>query len=253
MAGPLVREIEAKSILNPSKIYDYCVNPYTGCQVGCAYCYASLFIPRYSGHREPWGTFVDVKTNAPELLRRQLKRAKRGTVWLSSVCDPYQPLEAKYRLTRRCLEALVESGLPVNIQSKSVLLMRDADLMSEIPEVEVGFTIATDDERTARICEPFASTPAERAKALRDLRARGVWTFAFVGPILPLNPAKLAGLLEGAVDKVLIDRMNYMGTFRAFLVRHGLESVLTDHYFRRTADALADLVRAQGVEVEILF
>ena len=168
-----VREVEAKSILNKSKIFDYCVNPYTGCQVGCAYCYASLFIPRYSGHSEPWGTFVDVKTNAPELLRRQLRRAKLGTVWLSSVCDPYQPLEAKHRLTRLCLEALVESGFPVNIQSKSVLLLRDADLMAGIRELEAGFTIATDDVRTARLCEPFASSPAERAKALRALRARG--------------------------------------------------------------------------------
>jgi DNA repair photolyase len=248
-----VREVEAKSILNKSKIFDYCVNPYTGCQVGCAYCYASLFIPRYSGHAEPWGTFVDVKTNAPDLLRRQLKRAKPGTVWLSSVCDPYQPLEAKYRLTRRCLEALAESGLPVNIQSKSVLLARDADLMAKIREVEVGFTIATDDERTSRLCEPFASTPAERARTLRALRERGIWTFAFIGPLLPLNPAKLAGLLEGAVEKVFVDRMNYMGTFRAFLAEHGLESVLTEAYFRRTADALADLFRARGVEVEILF
>lgn len=248
-----VRDVEAKSILNKSKIFDYCVNPYTGCQVGCAYCYASLFIPRYSGHSESWGTFVDVKTNAPELLRRQLKRAKRGTVWLSSVCDPYQPLEAKQRLTRRCLEALVESGFPVNIQSKSVLLMRDADLLARVEDLEVGFTIATDDERTARLCEPFASTPAERAKALRALREKGVWTFAFVGPLLPLNPAKLTALLDGAVDKIFIDRMNYMGTFRAFLVKHGLESVLTDAYFRETADALAGLFRAKGVEVEILF
>ena len=64
MPGPVVREIEAKSILNASKIHDYCVNPYTGCEVGCVYCYASLFMPRYSGHSEPWGTFVDVKVNA---------------------------------------------------------------------------------------------------------------------------------------------------------------------------------------------
>lgn len=248
-----VREVEARSVLNASKIFDYCVNPYTGCQVGCAYCYASLFIPRYSGHSEPWGTFVDVKTNAPETLSRQLKRAKRGTVWLSSVCDPYQPLEARYLLTRRCLEALVESGFPVNIQSKSVLLLRDADLMVRIKDLEAGFTIATDDERTARLCEPFASTPAERTKALRTLRARGVRTFAFIGPLLPLNPSKLAGLLEGAVDRVLIDRMNYMGTFAVALAKRGLQGVLTDAYFRRTANALADLFRRQGVEVEVLF
>ena len=95
----IVREIQAKSILNKSKVFDYCLNPYTGCQINCAYCYARLFMRRYSGHVEPWGQFVDVKINAPELLRKQLEKAKRGIVWISSVCDPYLPLEAKYELT----------------------------------------------------------------------------------------------------------------------------------------------------------
>ncbi|MCJ7588755.1 MAG: radical SAM protein [Candidatus Aminicenantes bacterium] len=248
-----VREVEAKSILNKSKIFDYCVNPYTGCQVGCAYCYAKLFIPRYSGHDEPWGTFVDVKTNAPDLLRKQLRRAKRGTVWLSSVCDPYQPLEAKYLLTRHCLEALAESGFPVQVQSKSVLLLRDIEILARIRDLETGFTIATDDERTARLFEPFASTPMERARALGALRSRGIRTFAFIGPLLPLNPGKLAALLKGAVDRVLIDRMNYMETFRPFLVRHGFSDVLSEDYFRRTAAELASLFRSQGIEAEILF
>ncbi len=74
-----VTEIEAKSILNKSKIYDYCVNAYTGCAVNCAYCYARLFMRRYSGHSEPWGEFVDVKVNAPALLAKQIVRAKRGS------------------------------------------------------------------------------------------------------------------------------------------------------------------------------
>jgi len=74
----IVKEVRAKSVLNKSKIYDYCVNPYTGCQVNCRYCYARLFMRRYSGHAEPWGGFVDVKINAPELLKKQIARAKRG-------------------------------------------------------------------------------------------------------------------------------------------------------------------------------
>jgi DNA repair photolyase len=75
MPGPVVREIEAKSILNPSKIHDYCVNPYTGCEVGCVYCYAALFMRRYSGHSEPWGRFVDVKINAPARSSRGIRRS----------------------------------------------------------------------------------------------------------------------------------------------------------------------------------
>jgi DNA repair photolyase len=75
-----VKEVRAKSILNRSKIYDYCLNPYTGCQINCAYCYARLFMKRYSGHKEPWGQFVDVKINAPEILKKQLLPALGGKV-----------------------------------------------------------------------------------------------------------------------------------------------------------------------------
>ncbi len=142
----IVREIQAKSILNKSKIFDYCLNPYTGCQINCAYCYARLFMRRYSGHKEPWGKFVDVKINAPELLRKQLEKARKGTVWVSSVCDPYQPIEAKYELTRRCLIELANKQFPVTIQTKSKLVLRDLDLFRQFDEIEVGVTITTDDE-----------------------------------------------------------------------------------------------------------
>ena len=126
MPGPVVREIQAKSILNPSKIHDYCVNPYTGCEVGCVYCYAALFMRRYSGHSEPWGEFVDVKINAPALLAKQIMKAKRGTIWFASVCDPYQPLEERYALTRRLLEILVGRDLrdDVLVNNRLGLLLR---------------------------------------------------------------------------------------------------------------------------------
>jgi len=138
MPGPVVREIEAKSILNPSKIYDYCVNPYTGCQVACAYCYAALFMRRYSGHSEPWGEFVDAKVNAPALLARQIVRAKRGTVWFASVCDPYQPLEERFALTRRSLEVLAGRDFPVVIQTKSARVRRDLDVIRRIRRSRSG-------------------------------------------------------------------------------------------------------------------
>ncbi len=94
-----VREIQAKAILSASKVYDYVINPYLGCQHACSYCYAR-FMKRFSGHKEPWGQFVDVKVNAAELLRAEINRKRRARVWISGVCDPYQPLEAKYRLSR---------------------------------------------------------------------------------------------------------------------------------------------------------
>ena len=133
----VIKEVTAKSILNKSKIFDYCLNPYTGCQHNCKYCYARLFMKRYSGHAEPWGQFVDAKVNAPELLKKQLVRAKRGDVWISSVTDPYQPLEAKFELTRQCLMELVKKQFPVSIQTKSDLVLRELDLIQELEEIQV--------------------------------------------------------------------------------------------------------------------
>ncbi|MCX6571522.1 MAG: radical SAM protein [Candidatus Aminicenantes bacterium] len=253
MSSPVIREIEAKSILNPSKIHDYCVNPYTGCEVGCVYCYAALFMRRYSGHSEPWGEFVDVKVNAPALLAKQIVKAKRGTIWFASVCDPYQPLEERYALTRRSLEVLVGRDFPVEIQTKSARVRRDLDIIRRIPDVEVGFTIATDDETIAGMFEPRASPVGERVEALKEFKAAGVSTFAFAGPLLPGNPERLAALLAGAVDRVLIDRMNYVPAVKAFYARHGLLDALTDSFFRTQSARLAKALRARGILVETVF
>src|SRR4030043_619737 len=168
-----IREVQAKSILNKSKLYHHCVNPCTGCQVNCRSCYARLFMRRYSGHSEPWGAFVDIKVNAPELLRKQVTRAKKGTVWLSSVCDPYQPLEEKYRLTRQCLAILAEAGFPVHIQTKMTLCRRDLDIIEQFEEVEVGMTLATADEGVRRMFEPGAPPVGERIAALENIQSRG--------------------------------------------------------------------------------
>jgi DNA repair photolyase len=253
MSLPVVREIEAKSILNASKIHDYCVNPYTGCEVGCVYCYAALFMRRYSGHSEPWGEFVDVKINAAALLAKQIGKAKRGTIWFASVCDPYQPLEERYGLTRCLLEVLVGRDFPVEIQTKSARVKRDLDIIRRLSDVEVGFTIATDDETIAGMFEPRASPVGERIEVLREFKAAGVSTFAFAGPLLPGNPEKLAALLAGAVDRVLIDRMNYIPAVKAFYARHGLLDALTDPFFRTQSARLAKALRARGIVVEAVF
>ena len=146
IASPKIKEITAKSILSKSQVSDYALNPYVGCSHACVYCYAK-FMKRFTGHREAWGEFVDVKIYAPELLAREVTKKKAGRVWISGVCDPYQPLERKYKLTRRCLEVLVEHGWPITIQTKSLLVLRDIDILKKAADVEVGFTITTTDER----------------------------------------------------------------------------------------------------------
>ncbi len=204
------RAIEAKSILSKSGIggISYCVNPYVGCSHGCVYCYAS-FMKRFTGHREPWGSFVDVKVNAPQLLERQTKRAKGGVLILSSVTDPYQPAEAEWRLTRGCLEALAGKGFHVEILTKSPLVLRDLDLLKTFRSLTVGLTITTDSDETRKIFEPGAPSISARIKALETLRKNGIATFAFVGPVLPMDPAVLSRKIRPHVDRVLIDRMNY--------------------------------------------
>jgi DNA repair photolyase len=249
----IVKEVEAKGVLNKSKIYDYCVNCYTGCQHNCAYCYAKLFMRRYSGHEEPWGQFVDVKVNAPELLQKQVRRAKKGVVWLSSVCDAYQPLEARYKLTRRCLEILAAAEFPATVQSKSILLLRDIDVFRRFKDIEVGFTIATDDDRISRLVEPGASPVSERIAALADLKAAGLRTYAFIGPILPADPEALVAALDGKADRILIDRMNYVGQFRTFFVRHKMERAMTDAFFADMTRRLAGELKRRRMAFEVVF
>lgn len=249
----VVKETQAKSILNKSQIFDYCVNPYTGCQVNCRYCYARLFMRRYSGHKEPWGGFVDVKINAPDVLRKQLKRAKRGTVWISSVCDPYQPLEAKYELTRRCLKELVENQFPVNIQTKSTLVLRDLDLLKAFKDIEVGFTITTNDQKIAGFFEPGAASIAERLKALRELHSSGIRTFAFIGPLLPGDSEKLVADLDGLVDRVFIDRMNYLNQIKAFYRQLKLEWATEDGFFQEYKARLISELKKRRMKFEAVF
>ncbi|MCX7974902.1 MAG: radical SAM protein [Candidatus Aminicenantes bacterium] len=247
------REIQVRSLLNKSKIFDYCLNPYRGCQVGCRYCYARLFIPRYSGHKEPWGTFVDVKANAVEILKSQIGRAPRGVVWVSSVCDPYQPLEGRYRLTRRLLEVLLQFKFPINLQTKNVLVLRDLDLFCRFEEIEVGLTITTDNESIARLFEPGASPICQRIEALEKLKKAGLKTFAFLGPLLPGNPERLISQLDGKVNQVFIDRMNYLPSIIAFYRRHGLERFAQDDFFLNQKEKLLRALEATSIEVEVLF
>lgn len=248
-----VREIQAKSILNKSKIHDYCLNPYTGCAVNCRYCYARLFMRRYSGHTEPWGSFVDVKINAPGLLLKQIAKARRGNVWLSSVCDPYQPLEGKYGLTRQCLEILAEAGFPVTVQTKRTLVLRDLDILKRFQEVEVGMTLTTDDDRIVRMFEPGASPVSERLAALEKIRSCGIRTFAFLGPLLPGGPERIVASLVGKVDRILVDRMNYRETIIGFYRKLGLLGAATDQFFHDQAARIGRAARASRLPCEILF
>jgi len=139
---------------------------------------------RFTGHKEEWGRFVDAKINAARLLQREIEKKKPGRIWISGVCDPYQPIEKKYRLTRRCLEILSKHNWPITVQTKSPLVKRDLKLLGEFTDSEVGLTITSSDENIRKIFEPHASSIKDRIETLEKLHSAGLKTFAMIAPLL---------------------------------------------------------------------
>jgi DNA repair photolyase len=210
---PVVRETVCKTILNRGGIGDYSLNCYTGCTHACVYCYAR-YMQRFHPHDEPWGRFVDVKVNAVEILKRQLQRAAPGEVFVSSACDGWQPVEAQYRLTRRCCELLLEYGFEVHALTKSRLVLRDLDIFAG-RKAQVGVTITTLDERLRQLWEPHTAGVEERFGVIAAAREAGVGTAIMFGPLLPfLSDSEIAmeALLRRAADarveQIWVDALN---------------------------------------------
>jgi len=206
-------QIECKSVLNKSGLADYAVNCYTGCAHGCVYCYAR-FASRFSHPRQDWGSFVDVKVNAPDVLSREVKRRPAGRVMLSSVCDAWQPVEKEALLTRRCLEILLRYGHEISVLTKNVLARRDLDLLAT-GNVDFGVTVTTLDPTLARLIEPGASLPLERLDVLAEAKSKGIHTYAFVGPLLPFlsdSDENITSILKTikdiGVDYFYVDKLN---------------------------------------------
>ena len=245
-----VREIQAKSILSASKIYPYVINPYVGCQHACSYCYAR-YMKRFTGHAEPWGTFVDVKVNAAKLLQKEICRKRKATVWISGVCDPYQPLEGKYRLTRQCLQILARNDWPVVVQTRSPLVLRDIDVLKEAETVEVGFSVTTADDEIRKLFEPAAPPIPGRVHALAELHRFGIRTYAMIAPVLP-GAEKLMELLAGVVDHVLVDRMNYHYADHIYR-KYGLERNMTEEYLAGACRDIQSGCERAGIECTTVF
>jgi DNA repair photolyase len=209
----IVREAPCKTILNRSAISNYSLNCYTGCTHGCVYCYAR-FMQRFHPHDEPWGEFVDVKINAVEVLKRQLKRMKPGSVFLSSACDGWQQVEAQYGLTRRCCELLLEFGFRISALTKSKLILRDLDIFAGY-DASIGVSITTLDENLSKLWEPRAATVAERLSVVEAAREAGLETTIMFAPLLPLlsdGRNSLDAMFQQAadlkVDSILVDAIN---------------------------------------------
>ncbi|MHA2140913.1 MAG: radical SAM protein [Candidatus Thorarchaeota archaeon] len=180
-----VEKVHAKSIITRSNIpgIDYVINPYIGCQHACVYCYAE-FMKRFTNHGgDTWGDFIDVKQYDWDKIRPERFTGK--TILLSSVTDPYTPLEVKYENTRRILERLVDTKAIIQILTKSRLVERDIDLFQQFEHILVGISINTLDAELAQILEPRASNPQARLDALRKVAEHGIPTYVFISPIFP--------------------------------------------------------------------
>jgi DNA repair photolyase len=176
-----VGEVRCKTLLHRldfGSTSEVTANFYRGCSHGCVYCY----VPSLIHDERDWGSYVDAKVNAVEVLDRETRHMKPTLVFLSSATDPYQPVEARYRLTRRCLELLHRRGFPVTILTRSPLVLRDIDLLKKFEWVRVGVSISTVPERRF---EPGVVPLERRIECLRRLAAEGIKTWVSLAPIIP--------------------------------------------------------------------
>ncbi len=212
--SPVIREIQVKGIITKTDIpvCDYAVNPYVGCSHGCRYCYAS-FMKRFSKHSEPWGELLDVKY-WPQI--RNPEKYSGKDFFFSTVTDPYNPQEEKYRRTRSLLEELSGSNVKITIQTKSDLVLRDLDLIRAFPEARVGFSINTLDEEFRSDMDKAVSIE-RRLQAMKALHDAGVRTTCFISPIFPglTDVFSIIERVEGICQLVWLENLNLRGGYKA--------------------------------------
>ncbi|MBU1144884.1 MAG: radical SAM protein [Firmicutes bacterium] len=202
-----VKTIQAKSFMTKTNIggSDFTCNPFIGCQHGCIYCYAKYMLNGRDTN-EIWGSFVEVK----QYLNHNIPKGTGSkNLIFSSATDPYQPIEKNVESVKHILEDIVESDLKVSILTKSGLIVRDIDLLSKMKNVEVGFSIALNDELAKQI-EPGASLPSVRIEALKALKERGIKTYVFIAPIIPIltNVFQIIDSTKDFVDYYMFDSLN---------------------------------------------
>ncbi len=211
---------KAKQILVKSNLpaSDYVANPYSGCTHNCRYCYAS-FMKRFTGHDDDWGTFIDVKEYESVKFPKNLKGK---TVLLSSVTDPYNPYEMKYRKSREILELLSHTEADVEILSKSDLMVRDIELLKKIPHLKVGISLSTLDDDFRKDMEPGAPSVRRRLKALEILHNAHISTYLFISPIFPYitDIRAIIEAVDGTVDRICFENLNLRGASKAEILKY---------------------------------
>lgn len=209
----LIRDVETKNIMTKSSlpVGGYSVNPYVGCTHGCKYCYAS-FMKRFTGHTEPWGTFLDIK-HWPAIKNPRKYKGQR--VVIGSVTDGYLPQEKEIRNTRRILEQLKNSGAEILICTKSDLVLRDIDLLKEMGKVTVSWSINTLDEKFQADMDQAVSI-IRRLEAMKQVYEAGIRTVCFISPVFPgiTDFEKIFERVKDQCDLVWLENLNLRGGFK---------------------------------------
>lgn len=211
--GILIRDVQTKNIMTKSSlpVGGYSVNPYVGCTHGCKYCYAS-FMKRFTGHTEPWGTFLDVK-HWPEIKNPQKYRGQR--VVIGSVTDGYLPQEEQFQNTRKLLEQLRGSGAEILICTKSDLVVRDLDLLKQLGKVTVSWSINTLDEAFHQDMDKAVSIE-RRLAAMKTVYEAGIRTVCFISPVFPgiTDFTAIFHRVKDQCDLVWLENLNLRGGFK---------------------------------------
>ena len=192
MASVTYREVEVKSALNAVKgmPFEWSLNPFLGCAHKCGYCFARAYHARYREKNvgTDFDSNVEVRVNIADVLRKEIRRRREGSLAIGTATDPYQPIEGRYQLTRRCLEALVDYPMPTSIVTKGPLVVRDIDVLKKLDEktdLTVYFSVPCVDEEIVKKTDPGTAPPRQRLRALRMLREAGIDAAVLCMPVLP--------------------------------------------------------------------
>jgi len=206
-----INKIRAKTIIVKTNLPegDFVINPYIGCMHGCKYCYAR-FMKRFTGHAEPWGSFVDIKNNAPDLIPKGTNKYREKSIIISSVTDPYQPIERKYKITRKILERLITLQPNLDLITKSDLVVRDIDLFKQFKNCMVTLSFSITNEKLRKQVELLSSPAKQKINALKELHKAKIPTALFISPIFPqiTDWIKIINETQSFVDEYWFENLN---------------------------------------------
>ncbi len=212
------QEVAVKSALTEAKgmPFRWALNPYRGCTHACEYCYARKYQRHLEMGTDDFSTVILVKENLPHVLRREVTRASwsHESVSIGTATDPYQPIEGYYRITRRCLEVLIDADTPFSIVTKGPMVVRDRDLLARAAAragCSVFLSVPSVDEAAWRVLEPGTASPSQRLHAARLLRDAGVDVGVLMMPLVP-GFTTTRSSIERTVKAVLEAGVRFVGS-----------------------------------------